>query len=154
MFDSNYQVFNQSFLKLALNFNSFSNTATASTSSSMYFFRSVGFSHPQTLIHNNKNEVIGTIHYNLLSFNAQLVMQSGEKFNWSFQNNWMSAWSLNNQKDKQVLYHAKSGKGRIDASVDDELIVGCGIFIREYYVRILFILFLVLFIPIMGKGLI
>lgn len=138
LFDSNYQVFNNGFLKFSMNFISWKNSAIATTPDGIYMFKSEGFSKPETKLLNNKNEVLAIITYDWGRFQAKIVFASGDTFDWSFQNSWLKRWSLNNHKDKQILFNASTGSGLLHTNVDDDLIILCGLFVREYYSRLIF----------------
>jgi len=147
LFDSNYQVFKDQRLTFSMNFSSWQNSAIATTQSGIYLLKSEGFSKPETRILNNQNETLATITYDWLGFKARVVFVSGETFEWRYQNSWLSRWSLNNLKDKQVLFSASAGNGNIHSSIDDDMLVFTGLFIREYYSRILFgLILLVIFL--------
>ena len=147
LFDSSYQVFDQQQLKFSMNFSSWQNSAIATTQTGIYLLKSEGFAKPETRIVNNQNETLATITYDWLGFKARIVFASGETFDWRYQNSWLSRWSLNNLKDKQILFSASAGNGNIHSSVDDDMLVLTGLFIREYYSRILFgLILLVIFL--------
>ena len=137
LFDSNYQVFKNGLLKFSLNFNSWKNSAIATTQAGIYLLKSEGFSKPETKLLNNQNEVLAIITYDWLRFKAKIAFASGDTFDWSFQNSWLSRWSLNNHQDKQILFNASSGNGMLHTNVDDDKLILCGLFIREYYSRLL-----------------
>ncbi|QIL41265.1 hypothetical protein G7074_19565 [Pedobacter sp. HDW13] len=138
LFDSNYQVFYEQQLKFSMNFSSWQNSAIATTQSGIYLLKSEGFSKPETRILNNQNETLATITYDWLGFKARVVFASGETLDWRYQNSWLSRWSLNNLKDKQILFSASAGNGNIHSNVNDDMLVLTGLFIREYYSRLLF----------------
>ena len=146
LFDSNYQVFGNALLKFSLNFSSLKNSAIATTQQGIYLLRSEGFSNPETKILNNKNEVIAIIRYDWLNFKAKISFTSGEEFDWGFQNSWLSRWSLNNHKDKQIIYSSSTNSGQIHSNVDDDLFILTGLFVREYYSRILYAFILLILI--------
>jgi len=137
LFDSNYQVINNGYLKFSLNFSSWKNSAIATTQSGIYLLKSEGLSKPETRIIDNKHTVLAVITYDWLKFKAKIVFASGETFDWSFQNSWLSRWSLNNHKDKQILFNASTGNGLIHTNIDDDMLILSGLFIREYYSRLL-----------------
>lgn len=137
-FDSKYQVFGQGLLKYALNFDSWHNSAIATTQTGIYLFKTQGFSNAESLLVNNKNEVLAVITFNWLSLSAMIKFSGDDKFRFSYQRNWITEWSLNNGKDKQVFYKARTGSGQIKANIDDELIVLTGLYVREYFSRLLF----------------
>ncbi|MDQ0966951.1 hypothetical protein QFZ20_002354 [Flavobacterium sp. W4I14] len=146
LFDSNYQVFNNGLLKFSLNFSSWKNSAIATTQAGIYLLKSEGFSKPETKLLNNQNEVLAIITYDWLRFNAKIVFASGDTFDWSFQNSWLSRWSLNDHQDKQILFNASSGNGMLHSNVDDDKLILCGLFIREYYSRLLVGFIIVIFL--------
>ncbi len=147
LFDSSYQVFDQQQLKFSMNFSSWQNSAIATTQTGIYLLKSEGFARPETRILNNQNETLATITYDWLGFKARIVFASGETFDWRYQNSWLSRWSLNNLKDKQILFSASAGNGNIHSNIDDDMLVLTGLFIREYYSRILFgLILLVIFL--------
>ncbi|MNK94111.1 hypothetical protein D3C87_1143030 [compost metagenome] len=148
LFDSNYQVFDQQQLKFSMNFSSWQNSAIATTQSGIYLLKSEGFSKPETRILNNQNETLATITYDWLGFKAKVVFASGETLDWRYQNSWLSRWSLNNLKDKQILFSASAGNGNIHSNVNDDMLVLTGLFIREYYSRLLFGLIILIVILI------
>ncbi|WP_175636456.1 hypothetical protein [Pedobacter ghigonis] len=148
LFDSNYQVFDQQQLKFSMNFSSWQNSAIATTQSGIYLLKSEGFSKPETRILNNQNETLATITYDWLGFKARVVFASGETLDWRYQNSWLSRWSLNNLKDKQILFSASAGNGNIHSNVNDDMLVLTGLFIREYYSRLLFGLIILIVILI------
>ncbi|MFC4210186.1 hypothetical protein ACFOWA_03275 [Pedobacter lithocola] len=152
LFDSNYQVFGNALLKFSINFSSLKNSAIATTQQGIYLLKSEGYSNPETKILNNKNEVLAVIRYDWLGFKAQIFFTSGEKFDWSFQNSWLSRWTINNHKDKQVIYNSSTGNGLTHSNVDDDLLILTGLFIREYYTRILFAFVILTFILFTGRS--
>jgi len=152
LFDSNYQVINNGLLRFSMNFSSWKNSAIATTQAGIYLLKSEGFSKPETKIVDNTNTVLAVITYDWLGFKARIVFSSGETFDWSYQNSWLSRWSLNNHKDKQILYNASTGNGLIHTNVDDDMLVLCGLFIREYYSRILFGFIIVVLIMLSFKN--
>lgn len=154
LFDSNYQVFGNALLKFSINFSSFKNSAIATTQKEIYLLKSEGYSNPETKILNNKNEVLAVIHYDWLSFKAKIVFTSGETFDWSFQNSWASRWILNNQKEKQVIYNSSTSNGLIHSNTDDDLLILSGLFIREYYTRILFIFLILVLVLFSSRSII
>ncbi|WP_421943178.1 hypothetical protein [Pedobacter sp.] len=142
LFDSNYQVYEHALLKFSLNFSSLKNSAIATTQSGIYLLKSEGYSVPETKILNNKNEVLAVIRYDWMAFKAKISISTGEQFDWSFQNSWLSRWSINNHVDKQVIFNSTTNSGLIHSNVDDDLLIFTGLFIREYYSRLIYALIL------------
>lgn len=148
LFDSNYQVFSDFTLKFSLNFISLKNSAVATTQSGIYFFTSEGYSSPETKITNSKNETLAIIKYDWLKFKARIFFPAGEPIDWSFQNSWLSRWSLNNHNDKQIIYNSSTNSGLIHTNIDDDILPVAGLFIREYYSRLIYAL--ILFVLLMS----
>ncbi|WP_029289073.1 hypothetical protein [Pedobacter sp. R20-19] len=152
LFDSNYQVFEDALIKFSLNFFSLKNSAIATTQSGIYLLKSEGYSKPESKILNNKNEVLAIIRYDWLGFKAKIYCTTGEEFDWSFQNSWFSRWSVNNHKNKQIIYNSSSSSGLIHTNTEDDLLMVAGLFIREYYTRLLYALIIVMIILSTGRG--
>jgi len=152
IFDSNYQVFGNALLKFSINFSSLRNSAIATTLNEIYLFKSEGYSNPETKILNNKNETLAIIKYDWLSFKAKIFYPSGEVADWSYQNSWLSRWSVNDHQNKQIIYNSSTGNGLIHSNTDDELLLVSGLFIREYYNRILYAFILLMLILSIGRS--
>ena len=152
LFDSNYQVFGNALLKFSINFSTFKNSAIATTQQEIYRLRSEGYSNPETKVINNKKETIAVIKYDWLGFKAKIFFASGDEFDWSFQNSWLSRWSINNHNDKQIIYNSSTGNGLIHTNTDDDLLILIGLFIKEYYSRILAAFILIVFLLMAGRG--
>ena len=106
------------------------------------------FGGPYTyLIKNDKNEIIGVINYESWQTKATIHMTSGEVFGWSFTNSWLSNWSITDFKQKNIFYKSKSGTGVIESTASDEIMLLTGIFIREFYARILIVCLMIFLIP-------
>ncbi|WP_316804414.1 hypothetical protein [Pedobacter nototheniae] len=146
LFDSNYQVYKDGLLKFSLSFSSWKNTAIATSKDGVYLLKTNGILASETRILNNKNEAVAVITYDLLGFKAKIVLNTGEQFNWSYQNSWLSRWSVNNHVDKQVIFSSSSGNGMISSNVDDDILLIAGLFAREYYTRMLILFIVILFI--------
>ena len=151
-FDSKYQVFSQGLLKYALNFESWHNSAIATTQTGIYLFKTQGFSKPESLLVNNRNEVLAVITFNLLSLNATIKFTEGSKFKFLYRKNWISEWSLNNGADKQVFYKARTGNGLVKSNIDDELIILTGLYIKEYFSRLLLLIIALVLIGLFVRG--
>ena len=143
LFDSNYQVFEGTYLKFSINFSSLKNSAIATTQKGIYLLRSDGYSNPETKILNSNHELLATIRYDWLAFKARVTFANGENFDWSYQNSWLSRWSLNNHTDRQIIYNSSTSNGLIHGNTDDDMLFFIGLFIREYYSRILYAMVLI-----------
>ncbi|MET4080341.1 hypothetical protein ABIB40_000281 [Pedobacter sp. UYP30] len=151
-FDSKYQVLSQGLLKYALNFESWHNSAIATTQTGIYLFKTQGLSKAETLLLNNRNEVLAVITFNWLALNATIKFTNGDSFKFLYQRNWITEWSLNNGTDKQVFYKARTGSGMIKSNVDEELTILTGLYIREYFSRLLFLIIGVILIGLFVRG--
>ncbi len=147
MFDSNYQIFNDGKISGNLLFDSWKNEAKGMSLTTNISFKTEGFLSPKTNIFNDKNEIIGVITYEPWQTKAKISMLSGEVFGWSFTNSWLSNWSITNFKEKNISYKSKSGTGMIESSASDEIMLLTGIFIREFYARILIVCIMLFLIP-------
>lgn len=147
LFDSNYQLFTDGKISGSLLFDTWKNEAKGIGLTSTYFFKTEGFLKPITRIINEKNELIGSITYASWQTKATIKMESGEVFGWSFTGSWLNNWLITDFKDKKISYNSQSSKGIINSSTTDESMLLIGIFIREFYARILIFCFILLLLP-------
>ncbi|MCZ4244241.1 hypothetical protein [Pedobacter punctiformis] len=137
LFDSNYQVYAGGLLKFSLSFSSWKNSAIATTKEGIFLLKSNSLSNSETIILNNKSEILGRVVYDLLSFKATIILSTGEQFDWSYQNSWLSRWTLNNRSDKQIIFSSSSGSGIINSNINEDLLLIIGLYVREYYSRLI-----------------
>lgn len=142
-FDSTYQVFSKDELAFSLIFATFQSDAVASTKLGIYRFRSNLVIDIESKILNQHKEEVGQINFNWLKFSAKVSLKNGEVYDWVFQNKWLSRWSINNSKGEYLIFNAESGKGTATGNTEQDLLAVCGIFIREYFRRLIFLMFLV-----------
>ncbi|WP_443939632.1 hypothetical protein [Pedobacter sp. MW01-1-1] len=147
--DSNYQVFKAGEIRLSLNFETFQNTATARTSEGTFTFKNMGFWNGQTQIFNEQNQSIAKIEYNSMGLKAKITLQNNIVYNWTFQSGFLSKWALSNANEEHAIYNAATGNGQIQTNIESIYLIAAGIFIREYYTRIIFILLVIFLIPIL-----
>ena len=147
MFDSNYQIFSDGKISGNLLFDSWKNEAKGMGLTTNISFKTEGFLSQQTNILNDKNEIIGVITYESWQTKATINMSSGEVFGWSFTNSWLSNWMITDFKQQKITYKSNSGNGNIQASATDEIMLLTGIFIREFYARILIVCIMLFLIP-------
>lgn len=152
-FDSNYQLFSEGKIEASLQFDSWRNNARGIALKQSIFFKTEGFLNPVTKISNESNEVIAIITYDQWHAKATLTLKDNEVFAWSFGDGWLSRWSITNFKDKQTFYQSSTTSGSVLANNDDEVILIAGLFIKEFYTRILFYLMIfIIFMTVIGKG--
>lgn len=137
--DSKYLVLSNGTLKYTLNFESWHNSAIATTQNGIFLFKTQAFGKTETLLVDNKNEVLAAIKFNFSSLNALVKFTDGSEFKFVYRKNRITEWSLNNGIDKQVFYKANTGSGLIKSNVENELVILTGLYIKEYYARLLFL---------------
>jgi len=143
IFDSNYQVFSEGQLRFTLNFSALRNSAIATLQSGIFVFQSNGIFQSTTTVLDSQHQILATIAFELTNFKAKITMKNGEQLDWSFQNSWLKRWTINNHKEKQILYNSATGSGTIQSNVDDDILIAMGLFINEYYARLLFLFILI-----------
>ena len=151
-FDSKYQVFDKGILTFALNFSSFKNSAIATTQDGIFLFKSLGVSKPESHILNNKNEVLAVITFQWLELKANIEFRGGEKYLFRFQKTWLTEWTINNGTDKQIFYKSKSGSGLVNSNVDDEILILIGLYVKEYFSRLIILFFVFVVVSLLVQG--
>lgn len=152
LFDSNYQIYNQSQIQASLFFSSWKNDAQGIGLHQTYLFTSGGLSNPTTRIIDQNGHEIGLITYHFWQLKATISLNNQEHSSWAFSNAWLSKWTINNYQGKEVHYQASSGSGTIFSDNDDELLLLSGLFIKEYFARIMILFFIILILPILMRG--
>lgn len=78
------------------------------------------------------NKRTGVIQYNGWTSKAELSINN-TVFNWKFNNTWNSEWSLYNAENMIHYTLDASTKGQIESNTEDELLVLCGLFIKNHF---------------------
>lgn len=152
LFDSNYQIYKQSQIQASLFFSSWKNNARGIGLHESYFFTTEGFSNPITKITDQNGQEIGLITYHFWQLKASISLNKQEHSSWSFSNAWLSKWTINNFQGKEIHYQASSGSGTVFSNNEDELLLLSGLFIKEYFARILILFFILLILPALVRG--
>ena len=150
-FDSNYQLFENGQITGSLLFDNWKSEAKGMSLTTNISFKTEGFLSAKTNILNDKNQIIGVINYESCQTKATITMTSGEIFGWSFTNSWLSNWVITDFKDKNISYKSNSGNGIISSSATDETMLLTGIFIREFYARILVVIVFLFIVPTFSR---
>lgn len=97
------------------------------------------------------NKLIGKIQYNSWLSKAE-ISANDKELNWKFNNTWNSEWSLYNAENMIHYTLDASTKGQIESNTEDELIVLCGLFIKNHFwqrsLTSLFVVFITLMIVV------
>lgn len=153
IFESSYQLFEGGEIKHTLFFDTWRNEARAISQQSTYFFKSNGFMNSSIQLFDDKNNLIAMINYQPWQSKAIVSLTSGEVYHWAFTNNWHSKWAITDLKAKHVNYDSDLSSGTISANTDDEIMLLTGLYIREYFNKIIYLVFFILFVTIVcGNG--
>lgn len=153
LLDSSYQLFEGGEIRHTLFFDIWHNQARAISQKSTYFFKGNGFLNSTTQVFDDQNNLIGMIQYNTWQNKAIFTLTSGELYNWAFTNSWYSKWMITDSKAKQINYDADLSSGTIMANTDDEIMLLTGLYIKEHYHKIIYLILFVLFVTVIcGSG--
>ncbi len=153
VFDSSYQIFSDGQICGNLIFETWNNHALGIMSQKNYHFRTKGFSDITTTIYGDNNEELGTITFHLWQFRAVIALKNQTPFTWNYSNSWLSSWNLSNHHDTHMHFRASSGSGTVTgANLDNELALIAGLYIKEFFSRILvaFISFVAIMVAVRG----
>lgn len=152
-FDSNYQIFKDNNISYSLLFDTWQNAAKGIGLQNTYQFKTLSLLDTKTQLIDSKGDVIGLITFNIWQTKAIINMHNDEVFYFEFSGTWFGTWRMTDLKQKQILYKANSTSGMITSNNEDELMLLCGLFIKEFYTRIFVVfLLLIVFIPIVSRG--
>ncbi len=137
-FDSAYQVFCDGQICGNLIFETWNNNALGIMWQKNYKFRSNGLMHLSTLIHGDNGEELGRITFHIWQLKAIIALKKQAPFSWAYTNSWLSEWSMDNYQGTKLSYKAGTGTGVVNGeNLDDELTLLAGIYVKEYFSRIL-----------------
>ena len=140
-FDSTYQVFCDGQICGNLIFETWNNHALGIMWQKSYKFKANGPSNLSTVILGSNEEELGRITFHIWQLKAIITLKDQQPFTWQFTNNWLSEWSMNNSIGVKLDYKAGSGRGVVNGeNLNDELTLLAGIYVKEYFSRILFAL--------------
>lgn len=149
LFESSYQIFCNGEICGSLIFETWSNHAFGIMSKNNYRFKANGFSDTSTTIYGGNNETLGTIKFHLWQAKAVVSLTGQPDLYWQYTNTWLSQWRMSNNQNTTLNYKSSSGKGLvIGTNLNDELALLIGIYIQEYYARVLFAI--IGFVVLMG----
>lgn len=153
IFESNYQIFEAGKIKCTLFFDTWRSEAKAMTQQKSYRFKDDGIYATTTKIFDDKNEGLGIIIYNDWKTKATIILNSGENYTCDFTSLWQAKWMITNFADKQIFYDSSTSSGTVRANTDDDLMLLVGFYVREHFTKMsMLIIFIVLFIPIITRG--
>lgn len=148
LFKSDYHVFSGQ-KEIGKLFNkTFSQTGFGELNGKRYCFQTKGFLHPVTeIIEESSNTKIGSIIYNSWMNKAQIIY-SDKKANWWYENILNTQWRISDQEGNQIKYQGSETKGRIDFSLNDDLLLLTGLYITNYYRQMTIAVIIAVFVPI------
>ncbi|MES2418077.1 MAG: hypothetical protein V4541_07795 [Bacteroidota bacterium] len=152
LFDSNYQIYNNSQIRASLHFSSWKNNARGIALHKNYYFTTEGFFNPVTKIRDENFQDIGVITYHSWQLKATITFTNLEHASWGYTNGWLSQWSISNHREKQIQYRSSTASGTILSNNEDELLLLSGVFIREYFSRIMILILIIIFLPALIRG--
>ncbi|TVQ85928.1 MAG: hypothetical protein EA393_13050 [Bacteroidetes bacterium] len=151
LFSSRYQIYSNGKQLGNLTDKPLSRTTKGMFNGKEYLFRNSGFFKQHTeIIDCSDNKVIGRIDYNSWRSKATITV-NGRRFNWKYDNLWSTRWSISDSNGTSVKFTSSTTKGHIDADTDNGLLILYGLFIKNYYLQVAFIVILVaVIIPAIG----
>jgi hypothetical protein len=136
VFSSKYQLFDHQRPIGQFKEGVFSRTSRGELHDRKYRFRKKGWFSSTTEITDEVNDqVIGTIQFNTWGNKATIFL--GEKtYKWKYDNFWSTKWSIRENENPLMLYKSKKFGGTIEAKLENEVLVLCGLFVYNHYVQI------------------
>ncbi|QXP74300.1 hypothetical protein H0I31_09070 [Tenacibaculum sp. AHE15PA] len=132
-----------------LNAEWFSDTANLELNDEKFKFEKQGVFSSDFLIKNTtEKKVIGSIKYHSFKTRATVKIEDKE-FIWTQKDFWGSQWILTDNNQTIATYKSDyfSG-GKIETTSDDYLLISTGLFITNYYLKMMLAFFMIIMIPI------
>ena len=138
VFDSSYQIFSNGQICGNLIFNTWDNHAVGIMSQTNYQFKSKGFTDTTVTIYGDNHAELGNIKMNVWQMRAIINLPGKIPLTWNYSNGWLNQWTISNHQETQIHYKANSGSGMVmGQNLEDELALLAGIYIREFFSRLL-----------------
>ncbi len=131
--------------------NNWKQTAEGEINKRKYHFRTRGyFNQVCEIFAPDTNYNIGKIEYNTLKNRAEITYL-GQSFHWKYDNFWQTRWSISDDRDLSIIFQGGTGKGTIEGADLTEFLALTGLFVRNYYVQSIIIIFVAIFVPIIAS---
>ncbi len=153
IFNSTYQILCNGEICGNLIFETWNNHAFGIMSKQDYHFKCSGFTDIKTIIYNNNHEQIGLITFHIWQFRAVISLKDQVPFSWNYSNGWLSSWDVSNHQNTQLHFKASSGSGIIiGEGLDNELILLAGLYVKEFFSRVLVSFISIIAILVIVRG--
>lgn len=147
-FNNTYYIFNGHKIAGTLVDRSLSQSGIAEYGNNKYSFKTKGLFRQETqIIDNVTHNQIGNIRYNLWMNKAELTINH-EILYWKY-DDWVNTkWIISNCEGVQIRYFGTPISGRIESTVNDDILIITGLFVTNYYWILLMIMIVLGFLPI------
>lgn len=125
-----------------------SGSAAGELNGKKYVFKTQGFFRQKTLIINPlNNDIMGEINFHTWMTKATIRIMD-KIFNWKY-DNWLNTkWSIYNPEEILIHYSGSFLKGKISASINEELLILTGLFVINYYLQSTIVLLVAVLLPV------
>ncbi len=138
VFDSSYQIFREGQICGNLIFNTWDNHTVGIMSQTNYQFKTKSFIDNTVTIYGDNHAELGNIKMNVWQMRAIINLPGQIPLSWNYSNGWLNQWTISNHQNTQIHYKASSGSGMvIGQNLEDELALLAGLYIREFFSRLL-----------------
>jgi hypothetical protein len=138
IFDSSYQIFCNGQICGNLIFNTWDNHAVGIMSQTNYQFKCKGYTDTTVTIYGDNQVELGHIKMNIWQMRAIINLPGQTPLSWNYSNAWLSKWTISNHQNTQIHYKTSSSSGIVTGqNLDDEFVLLVGLYIREFFSRLL-----------------
>ncbi|WP_113662306.1 hypothetical protein [Pedobacter nanyangensis] len=138
VFDSSYQIFCNGQICGNLIFETWNNHAVGIMSQTNYHFKCKGFIDTAVTIYGDNHVELGHIKMNVWQMRAIINLPGQIPLTWNYSNAWLNQWTISNHQDTQLHYKSSSSSGMVNGqNLDHELALLVGLYIREFFSRLL-----------------
>ena len=147
-FSNTYHICKENQLIGSLTSKSFSQISEGKLNGKSYTFVTRGFLNQNTdIIDSVSKKLIGQITYNSSMTKATITF-ADKTIHWKYDNAWNTKWSITDESGTVINYSGSSGNGRLETNTDDALLLLCGLFVTNYFWRMIAVVMIAIFIPI------
>ena len=126
--------------------------STAEIGSSQFEIKRKGFWRQTLEVYDSINQnVISEVSFSTWKSKAMFDFR-GKSYTFESKNFWNSKWEISNNNEAKITFTGSNSKGEIKGEIEeaDLPLVLIGLYIRDYYLQIVFISLLVVFISVMS----
>jgi hypothetical protein len=140
LFSSTYKLYDDNNKVGEFRQSAFSRSSVGNINGTQLTFKKKGVFSSETEVRDmNSNEFIGTIKFNSWGNKAEITVDQ-KKYQWKYDNFWSTRWRVSENQQPLITYKSSTTKGKIESSVDSDVLLLCGLFVHNHYLTLMIVI--------------